>query len=166
MHIPRVISRKQDELDSESRLPFEIRAASALGISVVADALDYVGAPIFALPVIGDIADGIVMALLYRLTGSKKSAAINAIEFIPFIGDFVPTYTITTLAWILKETRRGNARKSRKHLLSSFTTDHENMQTASRMIPDGTIAKDESNDLRTRFMRVYAVLRSNSANAA
>ena len=166
MHIPRVISRKQDELDSESRLPFEIRAASALGISVVADALDYVGAPIFALPVIGDVADGIVMALLYRLTGSKKSAAINAIEFIPFIGDYVPTYTITTLAWILKKMRRGNALKSRKQLLPSFTTNYDNIRTSSGMIPDDNTTKDGSNDLRTRLMRAYAVLRSNSANTA
>ena len=166
MHILRVISRTQDQPASQSQLPFEIRAASALGISIVADALDYVGAPIFALPVIGDIADGIVMALLYRLTGSKKSAAINAIEFIPFIGDYVPTYTITTLAWILKEMRRGNARKSRKQLPPSFAPNHENIQTLSNMIHGGDTAKDESDDLRTRLMRAYAVLRSNSANTA
>lgn len=87
-------------------LPFEVRAISALGISVVADALDYAGAPIFALPIIGDITDAIVIAILYRLIGSKTSTAINAIEFIPFIGDMVPTYTLSTLMWILKESRK------------------------------------------------------------
>ena len=57
------------QAESDSELPFGIRVASALGISVVADALDYVGAPIFALPVIGDITDAIIVGLLYRITG-------------------------------------------------------------------------------------------------
>jgi hypothetical protein len=83
---------RQEEPDSE--LPFGIRAASALGISVIADALDYVGALIFALPVVGDIADLIVTGLLYRITKSKVTVVINAVEFIPFIGDFVPTYIL------------------------------------------------------------------------
>src|SRR3712207_8683013 len=39
----------------QSDLPFEIRATAALGISVVADALDYIGAPLFALPIVGDV---------------------------------------------------------------------------------------------------------------
>ena len=93
---------------SNSELPFQVRAISALVISVIADAMDYMGAPIFALPVIGDITDGIVIALLYRLTGSKASAAINTIELIPFIGDFIPTYTITTLVWMLRESHKRN----------------------------------------------------------
>jgi hypothetical protein len=84
-------------------LSFGARAATALGISIVADTLDYVGAPIFDLPIVGDIADGIVIAMLYRLTGSKISTAINAIELVPFIGDLIPTYTITSLVWILRE---------------------------------------------------------------
>lgn len=101
---------RQEQSDLE--LPFEIRAVSALGISVIADALDYIGAPIFALPIIGDVADLIVSGLLYRITKSKVSIVINAVEFIPFIGDFVPTYTISTLLWILNESRkRHNAHK-------------------------------------------------------
>lgn len=98
------IRRRQEQSDLE--LPFEIRAVSALGISIIADGLDYVGAPIFALPLIGDIADLIVSGLLYRITKSKVSVVINAVEFIPFIGDFVPTYTISTLLWILNESRK------------------------------------------------------------
>ncbi len=82
---------------------FEVRATTALGISIVVDALDYVGAPIFALPIVGDVVDAAVMAVLYRLTGSKTSAAINSLEFIPFIGDMIPAYTISTLLWILRE---------------------------------------------------------------
>jgi hypothetical protein len=93
-----ISQKKSNQLD----LPFEVRATAALGISIVADALDYIGAPIFALPVVGDVVDAIVMAMLYRLTGSKTSAAINSIEFIPLIGDMVPAYTISTLLWILR----------------------------------------------------------------
>ncbi|MGH9989238.1 MAG: hypothetical protein ACREAS_02245, partial [Nitrososphaera sp.] len=78
-----ISQKKSNQLD----LPFEVRATAALGISIVADVLDYIGAPIFALPVVGDVVDAIVMAMLYRLTGSKTSAAINSIEFIPLIGD-------------------------------------------------------------------------------
>lgn len=112
---------RQEEPDSE--LPFGIRVASALGISVVADALDYVGAPIFALPVVGDIADLIVTGLLYRITKSKVTVVINAVEFIPFIGDFVPTYTISTLLWILNESRKKQAsHKGESHRLELTIT--------------------------------------------
>ena len=96
-----LISQKKSKQQSD--LPFEIRATAALGIAVVADALDYIGAPMFALPVVGDVADAIVLALLYRLTGSKTSTAISSIEFIPVIGDMIPAYTISTLLWILRE---------------------------------------------------------------
>ena len=76
---------------------FRWRGAAALAVSVAADALDYAGAPLFATPVIGDIADGIIMASLSAITRSKRSTLINAIEFVPVIGDFVPIYTISTL---------------------------------------------------------------------
>jgi hypothetical protein len=98
----------------QSDLPFGVRATAALGISIVADALDYIGAPIFALPIAGDIVDAIVMAILYRLTGSKTSTAINSIEFIPLIGDMIPAYTISTLLWILRESYK---RKDNESLL-------------------------------------------------
>src|ERR687890_2141942 len=95
----KLISQKRSE---SSGLSFEVRATAALGISIVVDALDYIGAPLFALPIAGDIVDAIVMAILYRLTGSKTSTAINSIEFIPLIGDMIPAYTISTLLWILR----------------------------------------------------------------
>jgi hypothetical protein len=76
---------------------FRWRGAAALAVSVAADALDYAGAPLFATPVIGDIADGIIMASLSAIARSKRSTLINAIEFVPVIGDFVPIYTISTL---------------------------------------------------------------------
>jgi hypothetical protein len=44
--------------------------------------------------------------LLFAITRNKRSAAINLIKFIPIIGDFIPTYTITTLMWIHKEARK------------------------------------------------------------
>jgi hypothetical protein len=99
----KLISQKKS---IKSDLPFEVKATAALGISIVADSLDYIGAPIFALPVVGDIVDAIVMAMLYRLTASKTSAAINSREFIPLIGDMLPTYTISTLLWILRVSRK------------------------------------------------------------
>ena len=69
--------------------------------------LDYAGAPLFATPVIGDIADGIIMAGgLSAITRSKRSTLINAVEFVPVIGDFVPIYTISTLLWIYSEFKK------------------------------------------------------------
>jgi hypothetical protein len=29
------------------------------------------------------------------------------VEFIPFIGDFIPVYTLSTLMWISKESKKG-----------------------------------------------------------
>ena len=82
---------------------FKLRAATALVISVVADALDYFAAPLFGVPVIGDIFDAIIVSLLYNITRSKMSTAVNMIEFIPVVGDFIPVYTLSTLMWIAKE---------------------------------------------------------------
>lgn len=143
---------------SQSQLPFSVRAVSALGVSVVADALDYLGAPIFAMPVIGDIADGIVMAILYRLTGSKKSAAIQAIEFIPFLGDYVPTYTITTLAWFLKELRKRDAAASPRP--AAISGANRKVQFAPNTSPANNATQDAGDELITRLMRTYAILKS------
>ena len=134
-------------------LPFKVRAISALGISVVADALDYAGAPIFALPVIGDIADGIVIAMLYRLTGSKISTAINAIEFIPFIGDMIPTYTISTLMWILRESRK------RKDGRLRLMPEREVAASIRDRVGRLTIVDAGDDDLRTKIMRARVIFR-------
>jgi hypothetical protein len=75
----------------------------ALGISIVADAMDYLAAPIFGVPIIGDVFDLIVSGLLYRITRSKVSLIMNLAEFIPFLGDFLPVYTVSTLIWIVRE---------------------------------------------------------------
>jgi hypothetical protein len=77
-------------------------AALALGVSIVADALDYFAAPLFSIPVIGDIFDVITTGLLYSITKSKVSVIMNLAEFIPFV-DFLPVYTVSTLIWILRE---------------------------------------------------------------
>jgi hypothetical protein len=77
-------------------------AALALGISIIADALDYLAAPLFSLPVIGDVFDVITTGLLYSLTKSKVSVIMNLAEFIPFV-DFLPVYTVSTLIWIMRE---------------------------------------------------------------
>jgi hypothetical protein len=92
--------KRPDLLDSYL---FKIKVASALGIALIADALDYFAAPLFGVPLVGDVFDAIVASLLFRITKSKMSAAINMIEFIPIIGDFIPVYTLSTLLWILKE---------------------------------------------------------------
>ena len=77
-------------------------AARALGISIVADAMDYLAAPLFSIPVIGDMFDVITTGLLYSITKSKVSVIMNLAEFIPFV-DFLPVYTVSTLIWIMRE---------------------------------------------------------------
>ena len=76
--------------------------ALALGISLVADLLDYLAAPIFGVPIIGDVFDVIVSGLLFSITRSKVLLVMNFAEFIPFLGDFLPVYTISTLIWVLR----------------------------------------------------------------
>ncbi|HEU4468300.1 MAG TPA: hypothetical protein VFR61_04625 [Nitrososphaeraceae archaeon] len=75
----------------------------ALGISIVADILDFLAAPIFGVPIIGDVFDVIVTGLLYLITRSKVSVVMNLAEFIPFLGDFLPVYTVSTILWIARD---------------------------------------------------------------
>lgn len=82
------------------------RAAAALGVSIAADALDYIAAPLMSIPIIGDIPDAVVTSILFAITRSKRSTLINAIEFIPFVGDLVPTFTISTLLWLYRESQK------------------------------------------------------------
>ena len=151
-----ISQKKSNQLD----LPFEVRATAALGISIVADALDYIGAPIFALPVVGDVVDAIVMAMLYRLTGSKTSAAINSIEFIPLIGDMVPAYTISTLLWILRtSTKRKNddsLQMTHSNHTGSNRRNNEHIYQRNIVEIDSTTQRS----LRTKAMRLYAAFRS------
>jgi hypothetical protein len=90
----------------ENDRSFGSRAITALGISIIADALDYFVAPLFSSPIIGDIFDSIITSMLYSITKSKSATAINLIEFIPLVGDFIPVYTLSTLYWISKEMRK------------------------------------------------------------
>ena len=78
-------------------------AALALGIAIVADALDYLATPLFSVPIIGDVFDVITTWMLYSITKSKVSVILNLTEFIPFVGDFLPVYTVSTLIWIIRE---------------------------------------------------------------
>lgn len=75
----------------------------ALGVSIIADILDYLAAPIFGVPIIGDIFDVIVTGILYLITRSKVSVVMNLAEFIPFLGDFLPVYTVSTMLWVLRD---------------------------------------------------------------
>ena len=94
---------------------FRGKALTALGISVTADALDYFAAPIFSTPIIGDIFDSVVTSLLYSITKSKLSTAVNMAEFIPVVGDLLPVYTLSTLMWISKESKKGKSTVSFKN---------------------------------------------------
>jgi hypothetical protein len=85
---------------------FGRRAITALGVSIIADGLDYFAAPLSSSPIIGDIFDSIITSMLYSITKSKLATAINLIEFIPFVGDFIPVYTLSTLYWISRELRK------------------------------------------------------------
>jgi hypothetical protein len=152
--------RSKDQItETSTELSFEIRAMSAVGISIIADALDYAGAPIFALPVIGDISDLIVTGLLYRLTRSKVSVLINSIEFVPFIGDFIPTYTISTLLWLLNESRRrpkqltqqASSRTQQKNKIIMIRPDAGNSNASRDILKE---------DFQTRLFRACSILRS------
>jgi hypothetical protein len=139
--------------ESAPELPFEFRAAAALGISIVADTLDYVAAPIFALPVIGDIADGVVMTLLYRLTRSKTAAAMNLLEFVPFIGDMIPTYTLSTIMWILRES------KKRKYGSLQLVSHGQSATWQKKEYGEATIIGHTNKEpLGTRIHKAYLIL--------
>jgi len=121
--------------------------------------LVYVGAPIFSLPFVGDIADLIVMGFLYRITKSKRSVFINAIEFIPFIGDFIPTYTVSTLMWILREShKRKNQSDHSKSERITLRGEPSSTEIVRRN-QAGTNGR-ESESLGTRITRASAILRS------
>lgn len=90
-------------IKKQKRRFFKIRVTLALGISIVADILDYLAAPIFGVPILGDIFDVMVTGLLYLITRSKVSVIMNLAEFIPFIGDFLPVYTVSTMLWVIRD---------------------------------------------------------------
>jgi hypothetical protein len=79
------------------------RMAFALTISIMADLLDYLAAPVLGTPIIGDMFDFIVTSFLFSITKSKVSLIMNLAEFVPFLGDFLPVYTASTIIWILRE---------------------------------------------------------------
>ena len=95
--------------------------ALALGISLVADLLDYLAAPIFGVPLIGDVFDVIVSGLLFSITRSKVLLIMNLAEFIPFLGDFLPVYTISTLIWVLREQEEENKLVLLKRVVRIFS---------------------------------------------
>ena len=94
------ITRK--ETNRKTKRSFK-SAAFALGISIIADSMDYLAAPLFSIPIIGDVFDVITTWLLYSITKSKVAVIMNLAEFIPFVGDFLPVYTVSTLIWIMRE---------------------------------------------------------------
>lgn len=93
---------KSSHIIGKSAFP-NIRMAYALTISLIADLLDYIGAAVLAVPIIGDLFDFIVISYLYSISKSKVVLVINLAEFIPFIGDILPVYTVSTIIWILRE---------------------------------------------------------------
>jgi uncharacterized membrane protein len=97
------LSRGNKSIKKQTRRFFKIRVALALGISILADILDYLAAPIFGIPILGDIFDVVVTGLLYLITKSKVSVVMNLAEFIPFLGDFLPVYTVSTILWVARD---------------------------------------------------------------
>ena len=95
--------------------------ALALGISLVADLLDYLAAPIFGVPIIGDVFDVIVSGLLFSITRSKVLLIMNLAEFIPFLGDFLPVYIISTLIWVFREQEEENKLVLLKRVVRIFS---------------------------------------------
>jgi hypothetical protein len=69
----------------------------------MADLLDYLATQVLGMPIIGDMFDFIVTSFLYSITKSKVSLVMNLTEFVPFLGDFLPVYTASTIIWILRE---------------------------------------------------------------
>ena len=103
----------------------KVRMALALTISIVADLLDYTAAPLLGMPIIGDVFDLIVMSMLYSITKSKVSLIMNLAEFVPFLGDFLPVYTASTIIWILRESGYDGLLIARRLLkLISSTQSH------------------------------------------
>ena len=124
---------------------FRGKAITALGISVTADALDYFAAPILSTPIIGDIFDSFVTSLLYSITKSKLSTAVNMAEFIPFVGDLLPVYTLSTLMWISKESKKG------KNTVSYENYELNPNKNKSQILLKNAPAEITKVNLRNRF---------------
>ena len=97
-----------------------------MGISIIADFLDYLAAPIFGVPILGDMFDVIVTGLLYLITRSKVSVIMNLAEFIPFLGDFLPVYTVSTLLWVVRDQEFDKLLIIRK-MMNLFTNKENNV---------------------------------------
>src|SRR5689334_21125348 len=82
---------------------FQLRAASALTISLIGDLLDYIAAPIFDVPLVGDIFDVILSSHRFRITRSKISTAIPTLLYVPFVGELITTYTLSTVVCTISE---------------------------------------------------------------
>ena len=96
-----------------------------MGISIIADFLDYLAAPIFGVPILDDMFDVIVTGLLYLITRSKVSVIMNLAEFIPFLGDFLPVYTVSTLLWVVRDQEFDKLLIIRK-MMNLFTNKQNN----------------------------------------
>ena len=84
--------------------------------------------------------------MLYTVTKSKSSTAINLIEFIPFVGDFVPIYTLSTLYWISKELGKPESER----------TYYKRPQPY--YVPKRSVAKDFVNKVKRRLIPEETVL--------
>ena len=60
--------------DSEfGKSSFKFRATSALGISIIADLLDYFAAPVFDMPLLGDIFSEFPVASVFEVLHLRRS---------------------------------------------------------------------------------------------
>lgn len=113
-------------IKKQKRRFFKIRVTLALVISIVADILDYLAAPIFGVPILGDIFDVMVTGLLYLITRSKVSVIMNLAEFIPFFGDFLPVYTVSTMLWMIRDQEFDKILIIRK-MINLFSNKHNSI---------------------------------------
>jgi hypothetical protein len=70
--------------------------------------------------------DVIVTGLLYLITRSKVSVIMNLAEFIPFLGDFLPVYTVSTLLWVVRDQEFDKLLIIRK-MMNLFTNKQNNV---------------------------------------
>jgi len=68
------------------------KIALALVIAVFLDLADFV---VGWIPIAGDVLDIIGIAVLFPLIGYY--ALLPVVEFVPFIGDFIPTFTVAVV---------------------------------------------------------------------
>lgn len=86
-----------------------LRFATALMFALLLDAADYT---IGWIPIAGDLLD--VVGILVLLAFIGKYALLGLIEFVPFIGDFLPAFTTSVVLARMEEKKKAKAEAEAK----------------------------------------------------